>query len=360
MDKIAINIANEWGPAASTTWQYSYQAVQGTISNISGTTITVDSSAVTNPFASTPFAYISGAGGITSQVVDLSNPGGSKGAWTVQSSVSLSGYTSGGTLCGGFGQDVTDLVGYAPMIQASDPLQNCIFSFHAYGGTTNFYAAIHDIAASGSTTTVTLNSDLPYHPFNPAYPANGNTYTGQAAYYLSGVQGTPSINGLQSTNNNNIGGSKGAWTVTLDGTFTGTYVGGTGTIVTDGDYQYIFSQLAALRKQNVPVGVLEFGPGNQTGDPTTTGVGPSPTNTSLQQIISAAEAFQLPWAYWSWDDNNEAGATTSFTGWFGATLAGPGTYARDTPSGLTAAGLDVVLNPRFGLGALASPAAIFE
>jgi hypothetical protein len=380
MDRIAINIANEWGPSASTTWQYSYQAIQGSISNVSGTTLTIDSSAATNPFASTPFAYISGAGGITSQVVDLSNPGGSKGAWTVQSSVSLSGYTSGGTLyggavgalraagytaplvidSGGYGQDVTDLVSYAADIQAADPLENCLFSFHAYGGTTNFYATIHDIVSSGSTTTVTLDSDLPYHPFNPAYPANGNNYTGQSAYYLSGVQGTTSINGLQSTNNNNIGGSKGAWTVTLDGTFSGAYVSGTGSIVTDGDYQYVFSRLAALREHNVAVGVLEFGPGNQTGNPTTTGVGPSPTNTSLQEIICAAEAFQMPWAYWSWDDNNEGGGQTSFLGWFGSTLNGPGAYTRGAPSGLTAAGLDVVLSPRFGLGALASPAAIFE
>jgi hypothetical protein len=47
-------------------------------------------------------------------------------------------------------------------------------------------------------------------------------------------------------------------------------------------------------------------------------------------------------------------------GWFGSTLNGPGAYTRGAPSGLTAAGLDVVLSPRFGLGALASPAAIFE
>jgi hypothetical protein len=380
MNEIAINIANEWGPAASTTWQYAYQAVQGTIGNIAGTTLTIDSSAATNPFANTPFAYISGASGITSQVVNLSNPAGTQGAWTVQSSVSLSGYTSGGTLyggavgalraagytaplvidSGGSGQDVTDLVTYSAPIQASDPLQNCVFSFHAYGGTLNSYAKISDIVASGSSTTVTLNSNLPYHPFATAYPANGNNYTGQDAYVLSGVQGITSINGLQSTNHNNVGGMSGAWTITLDGTFTGTYVSGTGTIVTSSDYEYIISQLAALRSQNVAAAILEFGPGNQTGDPTVAGLGPSPTNTSVQQIISAAEAYQVPWAYWAWDDNNEGGGDTSFTGWFGATLNGPGQYARDTPSDLTATGMDIILNPRFGLGTLASPAAVFE
>jgi hypothetical protein len=380
MNEIAINIANEWGPSASTTWQYAYQAVQGSVSNVAGTTITIDSKAATNPFANTPFAYLSGAGGLTSQVVVLSNPGGASGAWTVTSSVSFTGYTSGGTLyggavgalraagytaplvidSGGSGQDVTDLVSYAADIQASDPLQNCLFSFHAYGGTLNFYSTIANIVSSGSSTVVTLDSDLPYHPFSPTYPANTNNYTGQDAYVLSGVQGMASINGLQTTNHNNVGGTKGAWTVTLDGAFTGTYVAGTGTMVTSGDYGYILSQLAALKSQNVAVGVLEFGPGNPTGNPTAAGTGPSPTNTSVQQIITAAEAYQLPWAYWAWDDNNDAGGATGYTGWFGATLNGPGEYARDAPADLTAVGLDIILNPRWGLGALASPAAVFQ
>jgi hypothetical protein len=310
----------------------------------------------------------------------LSNPGGSSGAWTVQSSVSLGGYTGGGTLyggavgalraagytapividSGGAGQDQADLLTYAANIQASDPLQNCVFAFHAYGGLTNFYATISDIASSGSSTTVTLDSNLPYHPFNPAYPANPNNYTPQAAYYLSGVQGVASINGVHGTNNNNIGGTKGAWTVTLDGTFSGTYVSGTGTISAETYYDYVLAQLAALRSQNVAVGVFEFGPGNESGDPRTTGVGPSPTNVSFQQIISAAEAYELPWIYWAWDDNDQAGGKTGFTGWFGATQNGPGTFVKSTPSALTAAGLDILDNPRFGLAALASPAAVFE
>ena len=217
MDRIAINIANEWGPSASTVWQYAYQDVESPLSAISGTTLTVSSTAATNPFANTPFAYLDGAGGITSQVVLLSNPGGTSGAWTVQSSVSLSGYSGGGMLyggavgalraagytaplvidAGGYGQDLADIVDYAAAIQASDPLQNCVFSFHAYGGTTNLYSAISDIASNGSSTTVTLNSNLPYHPFLTTYPANSNNYTGQNAYVLSGVQGLTGLNGLQ-------------------------------------------------------------------------------------------------------------------------------------------------------------------
>ena len=146
----------------------------------------------------------------------------------------------------------------------------------------------------------------------------------------------------------------------LNGTFSGSYVSGTGAIVTSGNYDYIASELAALRPQNVAAGILEFGPGNQSGDPTTAGVGPSPTNLSLQQLISAAEAYQVPWAYWAWDDNNQGSGKTGFTGWFGSTLDGPGAYSRSTPSDLTANGFNIVLNPRFGLGALASPAAVFE
>ncbi|HUB09599.1 MAG TPA: hypothetical protein VMB50_21520, partial [Myxococcales bacterium] len=380
MSQAAFNVANEWGPSASTAWEYAYQAVQGAISGASGTTITLSDTSATNPFAQTPFALIQGAGGIADQVVVLSNPGGAPGAWTVQSSVALSGYTGGGTLfggavgalraagytaplvidAGGYGQDLADLASYAAAIQASDPLQNCLFSFHAYGGTTNFQASIAAITSSATSTTVTLDSHLPYHPFNPAYPANGNNYTGQAAYYLSGVQGLTGIDGLQTTNHNNVGGTQGAWTVTLNGSFTGSYVAGTGTIVADSYVGYLFAQLAALRAQNVAAGVLEFGPGNPSGDPTTTGTGPSPTNTSVQQIVAAAEAWGLPWAYWAWDDNSEAGGKTPYTGWFGATLNGPGVYARSAPPDLTAAGLDVLLNPRSGLGALASPAPFLE
>ena len=266
MGQVAFNIANEWGPGASTTWEYAYQAVESAIGNISGTTITLTSTAATNPFANTPFAYVSGAGGVANQVVTLSNPGGSVGAWTVQSNATLGGYTGGGTLhggavgalraagytaplvidSGGYGQDQADLLNYAAAIQASDPLQNCVFSFHAYGGVTNFYSTISNIVSSGSNTTVTLNSNLPYHPFNPAYPANTNNYTSQNAYVLSGVQGMTSINGLQTTNNNNIGGTRGAWTVTLSGTFSGSYVSGTGAITAESNYQYVLQRLAAL------------------------------------------------------------------------------------------------------------------
>lgn len=294
--------------------------------------------------------------------------------------MTISGYSGGGTLyggavgalraagytaplvidSGGYGQDVSDLMDHAASIQASDPLQNCLFAFHAYGGTLDFRANVANIAVSGSNTVVTLDSNLPYHPFDPQYPANNNNYTSQDSYVLSGVKGVGSINGLQTTSHNNIGGTKGAWTVTLPGTFSGTYIAGTGTIVTGSDYQYLMSQFASLRSKNVAVGILEFGPGNQSGDPTTNGVGPSPTNTSIQQIITAAEANGLPWAYWAWDDNNQGGGQTSFTGWFGATLGGPGVYTTSTPSGLTEAGMDVVLNPRFGLGALASPASAFQ
>jgi len=151
---LIINVANEWGSTNSTSWENAYLAVIGNISAISGTTITVSTVSGSNPFANCPFAYISGAGGITSQLVGLSAPGGHSGAWTVTSSVSLSGYTSGGTLnggavgalrvfygcpilidSGGSGQDRLDIINFGANIYNSDPLKNIIYGWHLYGGT---------------------------------------------------------------------------------------------------------------------------------------------------------------------------------------------------------------------------------
>src|ERR1700722_1445862 len=58
-----VNIANEWGPSNSTTWQMAYAAVIEDMSAISGSTVTIKSSAATNPFAGQAQGYIAGAGG---------------------------------------------------------------------------------------------------------------------------------------------------------------------------------------------------------------------------------------------------------------------------------------------------------
>jgi mannan endo-1,4-beta-mannosidase len=109
------------------------------------------------------------------------------------------------------------------------------------------------------------------------------------------------------------------------------------------------AELAALSSSaGMAFAVTEFGPGKN--------IGPSPTLTTPGQIITAAEANGLGWLAWAWDDNNLAGGKSNNT-WFSMTYAGPGIYTQ--ASDLTDFGLDVVLNPVYGITALAKPASIF-
>ena len=312
MQYMIVNIANEWGPADSPTWQSAYE------------------SAV--------------------------------------SSLRAAGYTCPILIdAGGYGQDAQDIFNYAAAIQAADPLQNVIFSFHAYGATDNRILNISNIT-QGSTTTVTLVSNDPDHPFSYGGTGGSGDFSGISGYYLSGVQGMTQINGLQPAPTN-VYGSQGAWTVTLNVNSSGfsTYTGG-GTIVAYGDcyyYDELFNQFASLASSNVAVLIGEFGPGTDGSTGSNGGIGPSPTTTSVQQIVSGAEAYGLGHLQWAWDDNNESGDQTSWAGWFGMT--GPartgytdGEYQLNAPSALTAAGLDAILNPRYALGSLATPANIFQ
>ncbi len=159
MTKIAINVANEWGPTNSANWRNAYLAVQANISGASGSTITVNTVSATNPFASAvlnTYMYLKGAAGLSDRVVAVSAVGGVSGAWTVTTSTSLTGWSSGGVLyggavamlraagytcpifidSGGSGQDMNDPINFAAAIQASDPLKNCVFTMHMYGNFT--------------------------------------------------------------------------------------------------------------------------------------------------------------------------------------------------------------------------------
>jgi hypothetical protein len=111
--------------------------------------------------------------------------------------------------------------------------------------------------------------------------------------------------------------------------------------------QTIFAGLAALKSQGVVVAITEFGPGR--------GIGPSPTDITPAQVITTAEANQLGWLAWAWDDNNLAACKASDT-WFSMTIS-CGTFTQ--ASDLTTYGKDVVLNPTYGLQVLAKPASIF-
>ena len=160
-----INIANEWGPANSTVWRDSYIAA---------------------------IASMRSAGYLGTLLIDA----------------------------GGCGQDLADLVTYSGAVFQSDPQLNIMFALHLYGSVNDYTAPISGIQ-KGNPTVVTLTSTSLCHPFAPSYcPTVGgmtNTYSGLTAYQLSGVAGMTQINGMQPAPQN-VGGSSGAWTVTLTST----------------------------------------------------------------------------------------------------------------------------------------------
>jgi hypothetical protein len=327
-----VNIANEWGPSNSTVWQTAYAAVIADISAVSGSTVTIKSSAATNPFAGQAQGYIAGAGGITDQIVSISGTGGSSGAWTVTLGASPgSGYTSGGTFnagaigilraagylapllidAGGSGQDEADLATYSGAVFDSDPQKNIAFAYHAYGSVNAYTSPIKSIA-KGNPTVVTLNSSSATHPFAPTFTGSNNSYSGITAYEISGAMGMPQANGDQPAPQN-VGGTPGAWTVTLsvDSTSWGTYTGG-GTIVDyNGNYTLKIARIAALaKKTGAAYLVSEFGPGRD--------IGPSPTMVTPDQIVSTAETNAIGWAGWAWDDNDLASSQAD-NAWFSMT-----------------------------------------
>ena len=112
--------------------------------------------------------------------------------------------------------------------------------------------------------------------------------------------------------------------------------------------QNVLPQLAALSGSQGMVFIIgEFGPGRN--------IGPAPTLVTPQQIIQAAEASGLGWMAWAWDDIDQSNCRAD-DNWFSmGYLCG---YYR-VPSDLTWYGLDIALNPAYGLDALASPAAVF-
>jgi hypothetical protein len=253
---LIVNVANEWGPSASTVWRDSY------ISAI---------------------ASLRAAGYTGPILVDS----------------------------GGCGQDDADLVQYSQAVFNSDPERNVIFSEHLYGGTNDYSASIQSIT-KGNPTVITLNSNSPTHPLATAYDGTGNSYSGISAYQISGVQGMTQINGTQPAPTN-VGGVPGAWTVTLsvDSTNWGNYSGG-GTLVDyNGNYALKIGRLAALSKTTGAAYIIgEFGPGDN--------IGPSPTMVTPAEVITTAEADGIGWLPWAWDDNDLANCTAD-NNWFSMT-----------------------------------------
>jgi Cellulase (glycosyl hydrolase family 5) len=363
----AFNIANEWGGSNSTGWRDAYIAVQAPITNISGTTITINLAAGSNPFAAAVnggYLEIAGSCGVTPGAYAVTTSvGGSSPNWTVTLSASLSGYTSGCTLWGGAigilrgagftdpivvdsgggGQDPYDLLNYAAAVEASDPLNNTVFSFHAYGEATNLQAAVTSVS-SGANAVVTFNWAGGAHPFS--WPGYSGTFlqVRNTGLYVTGVTGASGINGTQLAISNQSTSSP--WTLTSGFTAGSSGSGGMGF-----DWQHvnhIASLVAALKSSGVAIIFGEFGPGRS--------IGPSPSLTGDQQVRTATEQNQIGNFYWAMDDNNLGGGATN-NSWFGATKAGPGTYT--VPSDLTEQGLDAILNPRHGITATAQPASSY-
>jgi hypothetical protein len=110
----------------------------------------------------------------------------------------------------------------------------------------------------------------------------------------------------------------------------------------------MYSQMASLSAtQGMAFIIGEFGPGYN--------IGPSPTTVAPGQIIQAAESYGIGWLAWAWDDNDLSNAGSD-NNWFCMTYTA-GLFT--APSSLTHFGLDVALNPVYGLTTLATPAALF-
>jgi hypothetical protein len=254
------------------------------------------------------------------------------------SSMRAAGYL--GTLLidtGGCGQDDFDLNTYAAQVLAADPQHNLMFAYHVYGGTTPYQAPI----ASVSGEVITLNSTSATHPFAPSFNGTNNSYSGIAQMVIQSASGQlTTIPVLQ-----NVGGTPGAWTVTATAPLPAIAAGAT--LYDWGNYQMRIPRLAALASQGIVVAITEFGPGKN--------IGPSPTMVTPGEVITTAEANNVGWAAWSWDDNNLANCQSDNTG-FSMTY-NCAIYTQ--PSDLTNYGQDVVLNPTYGLSVLAKPASIF-
>jgi hypothetical protein len=249
-----INIANEWGPTNSTVWRDA---------NISA------------------IAKMRAAGYLAPLVIDS----------------------------GGYGQDQGDFLSYSAAVFSSDPQKNIVFSLHLYGQTNSYSASISTIQ-KGNPTIVHINTVSTCHPLNPSFcpPTATNSWIHASSYTLSGVQGMTQVNGDQRSTQNAVGGTSGAWTVTLnvDSTNWGTYAGG-GTIVNDDNYGVQIEKLGNLARTTGAAYIVgEFGPGRN--------IGPSPTMTTPIEIVSAAEANGVGWIGWAFDDDPSSFGMTKVIG----------------------------------------------
>jgi large repetitive protein len=214
----------------------------------------------------------------------------------------------------GDGQSFSTLPTYAAAVQSSDPQQNCVFSFHAYGGCQSIQAQITGITTGSIHTVIGLNYNGPYNPINN-FLASFNSNGLPSTVFVNGVGGMTQINGLTiATSSATANGNPGAYSVTVNlnsSAFTAA-TPNTGTLYSGVHASaVIMPALAALASSNVCCIVGELGPGKS--------IGPSPTNCTNAQVVAAAEANGLGWMYWAIDDANLDNSNNG-QNWFGAQL----------------------------------------
>lgn len=106
--------------------------------------------------------------------------------------------------------------------------------------------------------------------------------------------------------------------------------------------------LGALAATGLPIVIGEFGPGRN--------IGPSPTDLTPGELIGAANALEMGWLAWAWDDNNLSNGMAN-DDWFALVYDSNASQATSTT--LTQFGDDVVLNASYGLQATAVRATVF-
>jgi hypothetical protein len=367
-NQTVINIANEWGGGSLTNAQIqgTYQYVAAPMlggTTISGGVVTLAASVTTsaNPFLNTPFAYIAGSGcAIQNQVVLLSAPAGSSGAYTITATVvlgggSLSGSTTncvlyGGTEgalrtigytiplsidCGVFGQNAPFCYQNSSAIQNSatangvttgDPQENTLFGLHTYG-TRDQIAYIASMAPSGSNCVLTLGgASAPFHQFSPFYPsATTNPAGGASTGNPAGVQVAQVTGSNASAVNGNhamtmVATGTAPWQISLT-SVTCTSASGVGGIVyadeadagvgNGGQYPAVLlTDVYGLKASNVYIFIEETGSdGNDAGGQLVAGTlnstgipasaGGSTSNSYTIASMVAGSGYFLPWMYGS-------------------------------------------------------------
>jgi hypothetical protein len=251
----------------------------------------------------------------------------------------------------GQGENLGTLITYGAAVIAADPMHNTMLAWHGYRTEHYQQIQIASITTGSSTTTVNFQSNSATAPF-PNWVGGYYVYNAQGATQLNGAWSGAITSGSAGSWHTtlNTGNSTG-W---------GAYVANSATIVLDtvdqgGNDAHYRRAGDLIVSSGLPIIMGEFGPGNRdTASNNFTGF---VADADYGQTIAGLENYNtIGWIEWAYDDNNQTGCTTSFANWWGLVQASCSSTAYPPPTGLTGVGLDVVPNPRRGLDALGIPA----